>query len=136
MKGGIFMTIRRNIPLEEFNIIISPPTNRLESMSINIYADGKFNMNGKLSEKLGSKSLEIRFSEDCRYICLLDNGNISFPKNGCKKIPEVVEILKKKNILFPAKYEMQYSDNTKSWQGVYTENPIKLPSEKVRSTKK
>ena len=39
------MSIRRDIPLEEFEIIISPPSNRLASMCVNIYEDGKFNLN-------------------------------------------------------------------------------------------
>ena len=49
------MSIRKDIPLEEFDLIISPPVNRLASMSVNIYADGRFNMNGKLVEKIGNR---------------------------------------------------------------------------------
>lgn len=43
------MAVRRVIPLEKFSIIISAPVNCLASTSVNIYADGKFNMNGKLA---------------------------------------------------------------------------------------
>ena len=50
------MSIRRDIPLEEFEIIISPPSNRLASMCVNIYEDGKFNLNGKLAAKIAAKS--------------------------------------------------------------------------------
>lgn len=101
-----------------------------------IYEDGKFNMNGKLAEKLGGKEVAIKFLPDGKYLCLQENGNILFPKKGSRKIPEIVEILKSKGITFPAKYELQYSKITQSWQGVCEENPIKLPSRKVRNSKK
>ena len=130
------MTVRRDIPLEEFSIIISPPVNRLASTCVNIYEDGKFNMNGKLAEKLGGKEVAIKLLPDGKYLCLQENGNILFPKSGSRKIPEIVEILKSKGITFPARYELQYSKVTQSWQGACEENPIKLPSRKVRNTKK
>lgn len=130
------MAVRRDIPLEEFSVIISPPSNRLESTSVNIYSDGKFNLNGKLTEKLGGKKIKIQFTPDCRYLCLLENGDISIPKGGSRKLPEVSDLLKKNGIMMPVKYELLYSEVTKSWQGEHEENPIKLPSRKVRSTKK
>lgn len=130
------MSVRRDIPLEEFSIIISPPSNRLESTSVNIYSDGKFNLNGKLTEKLGGRKIKIQFTPDCRYLCLLENGDISIPKGGSRKLLEVSDLLKKNGIMMPVKYELQYSVVTKSWQGEREENPIKLPSRRARSTKK
>ena len=62
------MTVRRDIPLEEFSIIISPPVNRLASTCVNIYEDGKFNMNGKLAEKLGGKEVAIKLLPDGKYL--------------------------------------------------------------------
>ena len=53
------MSIRRDIPLEEFEIIISPPSNRFASTCVNIYEDGRFNLNGKLAAKIGGKKLDI-----------------------------------------------------------------------------
>ena len=88
------MSIRRDIPLEEFEIIISPPSNRLASMCVNIYEDGKFNLNGKLAAKIGGKKLGIRLTRDGKYLCLIENGDIAFPKSGSCKIPEVTTKLK------------------------------------------
>lgn len=130
------MSIRKDIPLEEFELIISPPTNRLATMCVNIYADGRFNLNGKLIEKIGSKKVSIRFTKDGKYLCLADNGDISFPKSGSRKLPDVLEKLKGTKITYPARYEVVYSEVTRTWQGAYEENPTKLPSEKVRSTRK
>lgn len=48
----ITMSICKDIPLEEFELIISPPMNRLASMCVNIYADGRFNRNGSISKRL------------------------------------------------------------------------------------
>lgn len=74
------MNIRKDIPLEEFELIISPPTNRLAAMCVNIYSDGRFNLNGKLIEKIGCSKVSIRFTRDGKYLCLAENGDISFPK--------------------------------------------------------
>ena len=130
------MSIRRDIPLEEFEIIISPPSNRLASMCVNIYEDGKFNLNGKLAAKIGGKKLGIRLTRDGKYLCLIENGDIAFPKSGSCKIPEVTTKLKDAKISFPAKYEVMYSETTQTWQGPLEENPIMKPSEKVPSTRK
>ena len=110
--------------------------NRLASMFVNIYADGKFNLNGKLIEKIGNKKLSIRFTQDGKYLCLIENGDISFPKSGSRKLPELITKLKGTKITYPARYEIVYSETTHTWQGVYEENPTRLPSEKARSTRK
>lgn len=130
------MSIRKDIPLEEFELIISPPTNRLATMCVNVYADGRFNLNGKLTEKIGSKKISIRFTRDGKYLCLAENGDISFPKSGSRKLPDLLEKLRGTKITYPARYEVGYSEATHTWQGAYEENPTKSPSEKVRSTRK
>ena len=132
----IAMSVRKDIPLEEFELIISPPINRLASMCVNIYEDGKFNLNGKLAAKIDGKKLGIRFTRDGNYLCLIEDGNIAFPKSGSCKIPEIVEKLKGAKISLPARYEVSYSESTHTWQGAYEENPTKSPSEKARSTRK
>lgn len=53
------MAVHKDIALDEFCIAITPPVNRLASLCVNIYSDGRFNMNGKLAEKLGSKKVAI-----------------------------------------------------------------------------
>jgi hypothetical protein len=130
------MSIRKDIPLEEFDLVISPPSNRLASMCVNIYEDGRFNLNGKLTEKIGGKKLEIRFTRDGRYLCLIENGDIAFPKSGSRRLPDLIDKLKGTKVSYPARYEVSYSESTHTWQGAYEENPTKPPSEKARSTRK
>ena len=43
---------RKMIDRKLFTQPVTPPENRYTLMSVTVYADGKFNMNGKLSEKL------------------------------------------------------------------------------------
>jgi hypothetical protein len=130
---------RKDIPLEDFHIIIKPPDNRFSSTCINIYDDGKFNMNGKLSSILGGKELQIRFTNDYRNMCILETGDrsnlIKFPKNGSQKIPDLI-CLREHGISFPAKFEFWHSEATESWQGKYVENPTKKPSAKPPSSRK
>ena len=126
----------KNLTLADFCIEISPPANRLSSTSINIYEDGKFNMNGKLAEKLGGQKLHIRFTKDMKHLCLASEGNIYFPKNGSQRLPEVSELLKKAGFSFPAKYELNFDKEQNLWCGTHQANPSTLPSVSVRSTKK
>lgn len=132
----VTMSIRKDIPLEEFELFISPPESRFGALSVNIYADGRFNLNGKLVEKLTNRNLSIRFTKDGKYLCLVEGGDIAFPKGGSRKLPDMIEKLKGTKISYPARYVVVYSESTKTWQGAYEENPTKPPSEKVRSTRK
>ena len=79
------------IPLEQFTIEITPPETRSSMLAISLYEDGKFNMNGKLSQILGGKSINIKFTPDCKNICLQEakDASIKFPKNGSLKLPEL-----------------------------------------------
>lgn len=131
---------RKDIPLEDFHIIIEPPENHFPTTCVTIYADGKFNMNDKLSSVLGGKELQIRFTGDYRNICIWEMGDksslIKFPKSGSRKIPKLICLLKEHGLVFPAKFEFWYSETTGSWQGEYIENPTKKPSVRPPSSKK
>ncbi|MBE6905425.1 MAG: hypothetical protein E7476_04050 [Ruminococcaceae bacterium] len=131
---------RKDIPLEDFHIIIEPPENRFSTTCVTIYDDGKFNMNGNLSSILGGKELEIRLTDNCYNMCILDTGDkkkpIKFPKSGSRKIPMIICKLKDHGISLPAKYEMEYSKKYSCWQGEYVENPTKKPSTKPPSSKR
>ena len=83
------------IRLEQFTIEITPPETRSSMLAISLYEDGKFNMNGKLSQILGGKSINIKFTPDCKNICLQEakDASIKFPKNGSLKLPECTQIL-------------------------------------------
>lgn len=118
---------------------VIPPENRYTMMSVTVYSDGKFNMNGKLSEKLGGKRLSISFTADAKNFILAEapdsNIAIAFPKNGSKIIPSALEIVKKGKLPLPAKYEVWLADDG-IWQGDYVENPTSLHAGKHHSSKK
>ena len=88
-----------------FTHAITPPEKLAQMMCVNIYDDGKFNMNGKLTNKLGGKSLEIAFTEDGAHFILMETTvsdfAVCFPKTGSRKLPAVIEHLKKQKIMLP-----------------------------------
>lgn len=131
---------RKDIPLENFHVIIEPPENHFSTTCVTIYDDGKFNMNGKLSSVLGGKELQIRFTDDYLHMCIGETGEknslIKFPKSGSRKIPKLIRSLKEHGLLFPAKFEFWHSKTTGSWQGEYVENPTKKSSVKPPNSKK
>lgn len=61
---------RKIIDRKLFTQPVMPPENRYTLMSVTVYSDGKFNMNGKLSEKLGGKRLCISFTADAKTLYL------------------------------------------------------------------
>lgn len=130
---------RKMIDRKLFTQAIMPPESRYTAMSVTVYSNGKFNLNGKLSEKLGGKRLCISFTEDAKNFVLEEAPNssaaIPFPKNGSKAIPSVLETVKAGKLALPAKYEVWIRDDG-LWQGDYLENPTLLPVGKSHSSKK
>ena len=130
---------RKIIDRNLFTQSVMPPENRYTLMSATVYSDGKFNMNGKLSERLGGKRLCISFTADAKNFILEEEPDssiaIAFPKNGSKIIPSALEIIKKGKLLLPAKYEVWLADDG-IWQGEYVENPTSSPAGKHHSSKK
>lgn len=115
------------IPLEQFIYSIDPPETRSDMLAVSLYEDAKFNMNGKLLQILGGKYLGITFTADCKNICLqeMDSSGIKFNKNGSRKLPKCIQLLKGHKIAFPAKYEVWFCDGLGVWQGALLENPTK-----------
>lgn len=122
-----------------FTHTITPPEKLAQMTCVNIYEDGKFNMNGRLANKLGGKSLEIAFTEDGVHFMLMETTvsdfTVCFPKNGSRKLPDVIEHLKKQKIMLPARYEVWLTDEG-HWQGDLLENPTPLQSGKHHNSKK
>lgn len=127
-----------DLTLDDFTIPIVPPVSRLSGPCVNIYEDGRFNMNGKLAEKLGGKQVSLSFSSDRNHFLLVEGGQNAFPvpKSGSCKLPAVAELLRSNSILFPAKYSVQYLERLGGWVGEHQENPTIKPSGKHRDTKK
>ena len=130
---------RKIIDRKLFTQTVAPPESKHSLMCVNIYPDGKFNMNGKLSEKLGGKCLCIAFTEDAKNFILTENASvdnaITFPKSGSKTIPSVLDIIKRGKLTLPAKYEVWLADDN-VWQGDYIENPTISPVGKPLNSKK
>lgn len=130
---------RKQIDRSLFTQHVTPPGNRYTVMSVTVYADEKFNMNGKLAEKLGGKQLSISFTEDAKHFLLKENPeeerSINFPKNGSKTIPDVLDKIKKGKMTLPAKYDVWLCEDG-AWQGDYVENPTQSPAGKRPNSKK
>ncbi len=98
---------RIDIPLEKFVITVSPPANRFSVMFVHIYEDGRVNFNGKLTSEIHQDKVVLKFTEDYQYLCIQGGQDhpepIRLPKSGSLKIKEVSEVLKKKNIVLPAR---------------------------------
>ena len=132
------MKKKNQLELGMFTQRISPPENRSTALCVNILADGKFNMNGKLAEKLGGKTLEILFTDSGRNFLIAEKGEmempITFPKSGSRKLPVLADMLKRQKISLPAKYEVWQRDDG-YWQGDFLENPTVSPSAKPHNLK-
>lgn len=132
------MDMQKERPLSDFPIVIEPGCVSTRLPYITVQENGRCSFNSHLSPLLNGKTIEIRFTNDGQQICLTDATKdctaITFPKSGSKKIGAVVEVLERLSIAFPAKYQMQYGEKTKSFQGVHIENPTKRPSKKGRSS--
>ena len=86
------MKTRTSLPRNLFSKIISPPEKLCQMMCVNIYDDGKFNMNGKLANKLGNKTLTLSFTEDGTHFLIQETSErlsaIKFPKADQKSSPK------------------------------------------------
>ena len=133
------MTPNKFLPLEQFTFIATPPELRAQALCVNIYANGRLNLNGKLAEKMSGKNLQIRFTEDAKHLCLIEVSQdqaIRFPKNGSKRLPSVIDYLKAHRMSFPARYLINYDETQNFWQGDYYENPIHAQAPVQSNSKK
>ena len=113
-------------PFEQFAFVAAPPVSRTDILCVNLYADGKFNLKGKLAEALRGKSLQISFTDDAKHLCLIERDSVNavrFPKSGSRKLDHALQPLKSRKIPLPAKHEVHYCEEHKFWQGDLTENP-------------
>lgn len=139
IKGVQIMNERKKIPLDEFTLVIEDPGNRLNAVCVNILDNGRFNMNGKLTEKLGGKRVRIAFTPDGHHFTLNESKSesaVQFPKSGSKMLEPAAVLLRKNKIIFPARYEVWHIEDGDYWQGDYVANPMQQQSLKPRNSKK
>ena len=132
------MATGKFLSLEQFTFIAVPPESQTSNLRANIYADGRLILNGKFAEKLSGKTVEIRFTDDARHLCLFESNSenaVRFPKNGSKRFPSAVEHLKRHKITLPARYEVKFNEELALWQGDYSENPPVTKSKSQASSK-
>lgn len=124
--------MRKALSRAQFTVRIHAPSASKFSPSVNVLENGKFNFNGKLNEKLKSRSFEISFMPDGRNFMMIESEDsaeaIRFPKSGSLKLPEVTEHLRKNKIPLPANYSVWYNEEGEFWQGDYTGNPTQMPN--------
>ena len=124
------MTTDKFLPLEQFTFIVDPPDSHISSLRVNIYADGRLILNGKLAAELSGKPVQIRFTGDAKHLCIIESDSenaVRFPKNGSKRLPSALDHLKGHKIALPAKYEVRYNKKLAFWQGDHSENPLATP---------
>ena len=120
------MATNKFLPLEQFTFIVDPPDSHISSLRVNIYADGRLILNGKLAAQLSGKPVQIRFTDDAKHLCIVESDSentVRFPKNGSKRLPAALEHLKGHKIPLPARYEVSYNEELTFWQGDHSENP-------------
>lgn len=87
---------------------------------IYVHNDGRIVLNSKLNAAIKSRHIEIKINQSGDRIALIENGNDchSFTKSGHSKNHELLKIIKRKRVLFPATYEMTFNSDSKIWLGV------------------
>ena len=127
------------LPRTMFTQKMIPASTISQTTCVNIYKDGKFNMNGKLAAILGGKTLELSFTDDGQHFLLEESSggvqSVRFPKSGSRKLLVVTALLEQQHIMMPAKYEVWLTEDG-VWQGDLLENPMLSQSPKPRSSKK
>lgn len=127
------------LPLEQFTFIVNPPDTHISSLRVNIYADGRLILNGKLAAELSGKPVQIRFTGDAKHLCLIEGdaeNAVKFPKNGSKRLPSALEYPKNHRITLPARYEVSYDEERAFWQGDYCENPPTMQQKNQTGSKR
>ena len=125
-KEATIMATNKFLPLEQFTFLVDPPDSHISSLRVNIYADGRLNLSGRLAAALNGKPVQIRFTGDAKHLCCIESDSenaIRFPKNGSKRLPSALEHLKGHKIPLPARYEVSYNEERAFWQGDHSENP-------------
>lgn len=86
-------------------------------------------MNSKLNSIIKSRNLQIQLSQDGERMALISDvvPCHKFTKNGYSKNIKLFNLLKRKRILFPVKYEMHLDNENKIWIG-----KIKRDSQKIK----
>ncbi|MEA4911554.1 MAG: hypothetical protein VB092_02945 [Oscillospiraceae bacterium] len=133
------MNQRKDIPLEQFTVHISPPSRQRDLLAVSILENGRLNLNGRLSKSLCGKMIDISFTEESKYLCISEIGEgdgWKVPKSGSMKSIGCMKILKDHNKKLPARYEVWYSEALGVWQGEYVENPLRKSSAGLQNTQK
>lgn len=128
----------KNIPDEEFSILVKPTVTQPVTFA-KVSADGYISLSCKIAEKFGKKPVQIRLNRDCTAIQIAQaegENCVIFPKNGRKRMPEVVRILGEHKVPLPAVYAGGFCDYQLKWRGVGQENPTGRQSPITRATKK
>ena len=121
-----------NINLEDFGVI-QPSLGRQRAMVISVLKDGSVNFNSRLMEKFPMREVEIKMDAEARRILINDEGNviIKLNKNGRIKNYNIIQLLEKNKIKFPAYYVVNWKEEISMWLGeLYYDNPNRGNSNK------
>ena len=108
---------QENKLLDDFFVL--EPETKENQFFVYVHDDGKMVLNSRLNNIINSRNLQIQISKDGERMALISNVEPChrFTKNGYSKNIKLLNLLKRKRILFPVKYEMQLDDKKKIWIG-------------------
>ena len=138
VEDKIMLNKKQELPEEEFTVLITPPRKTaIDAVSIN--ADGFVQPNASFAAKIAKLPLKFAFSADGRHFLLKqvdsdDPSQITFAKGGRRKLPDTNDLLRKKQLTYPVRYEV-FERKDGGWQGDYAENPTMSFSAKPRKSK-
>lgn len=105
---------------------VPPPVRFYDRMSLFVNDRGKVSMNRAFLRQVGEiREFHFQMSEDGRYLLLRpsENGNVHFSPKGCVNHTELVEILQKVGIQFPANYHFERYEKENIWVGCSEDLP-------------
>lgn len=113
---------------EDFCTPVTPP---VPQTSARIVVDefGMVSLSNNLALAFSKKPVQLRFNKDRTAIQIshaesaTDPFCIVFPKSGRKLLPNAQELLKQKQIAFPAIFRSCEPPDGEVWRGAYVPNP-------------
>lgn len=132
----------RQMAMEDFSVPVMPEKSSAVRFSLTVDEQGMIRLNSKLAVEFFKRPVRVNFLPDGTAIQIAvvgeaEDGYVtSFPKNGRRKFPRSVTLLRKKKLTFPVRYESTYGVENGVWRGGLVPNPTTRSSGGTRSTRK
>lgn len=130
----------RNMSDEEFRVIITVSPSQ-PILQVTVYESGHVQLNGRLAEHFAKKPVQLSMNADFTALQIVqteqaDVNGFVFPKSGRKKIPQMVDCLKRARAPFPVVFRGIMLDHSTKWRGERQVNPTGRLSKTSPATKR